>query len=81
MSSSKFARKIKSLVKVTSLGAIIASGMLYHRNDEKFFSEIAMPVGRFIFPPEAGHKFDIFLCKWNLIPKNNYKDPPTLVEL
>ncbi|XP_070497110.1 dihydroorotate dehydrogenase (quinone), mitochondrial-like [Chironomus tepperi] len=78
MSSSKFVRKVKSLVKVTGYAGLISGGILYYRNDEKFFRNILMPLSRVAMSPERSHKFGIFLCKWNLIPKNDYVDLPIL---
>lgn len=79
MSSSKFVRKVKALVKVTSFAGLISGGLLYYQNDEKFFRQILMPLSRVAMSPESSHKFGIFLCKWNLIPRNNYEDLPILV--
>lgn len=79
MTSNKFARKMKSLVAVTGCSSIFLSGMLYYKNDEKFFAKFAMPVLRFFISPERAYKLGIFMCKWNLIPQNNYVDPPNLV--
>lgn len=81
MTSNNFARKMKSLVTVTGCGSTFFAGMLYYNNDERFFTNFAMPVLRFFVPPEKAHKLGIFVCKWNLIPKNDFIDPPNLVTL
>lgn len=79
MSSAKLLKKIKSIVLVGGCSGMIFSGMLYYRNDEKFFDSIAMPLTRKLLEAESAHKFGIFCCKWNLLPSNTYEDPKTLV--
>lgn len=81
MSSSKFVRKVKALVKVTSFAGLISGGFLYYQNDEKFFRQILMPLSRVAMNPESSHKLGIFLCKYNLIPRNDYEDLPVLVSI
>lgn len=79
MSSAKFFKKIKSLVSVTSCGTLIFSGICFYRNDEKFFDNILMPLTRKILDAETSQKLTLFACKWNLLPRNNYEDPKSLV--
>lgn len=79
MKSNAFLKKIKSLVAVSSCSSIILGGLLYYNNDEQFFDNFAMPLLRLSISPENIHKLGVFLCKWNLIPKNTYIDPPNLV--
>lgn len=79
MASSKFVRKIKSLVTVACCGGLLMNGILYYRNDEKYFSQLLMPTSRVLMSTENARKFSIFLCKWNLIPKNEYQDSSVLV--
>ena len=81
MSTNKFASKMKSLVAVTSCSSLILAGLLYNKNDEKFFDNFAMPLVNNFLSPENAHKLGIFLCKWDLMPKNSYVDPSNLVKL
>ena len=79
MSSLKFLKKIKSMTAVTSCGFVVFSGICYYKNDEKFFDNILMPLTRKFLDAEASHRLAVFACKWNLLPKNDFKDPKTLV--
>lgn len=79
MSSAKFAKKIKSLVKVFGVGSTLFGGLNYHKNDEKFFSNFLMPLTRLLLDAESVHRVAIFACKHNLLPVNKYEDPKTLV--
>lgn len=81
MSTNKFASKMKSLVAVTSCSSLILAGLLYNKNDEKFFDNFAMPFVNNFLSPENAYKLGIFLCKWDLMPKNSYVDPSNLVKL
>lgn len=81
MTTNNFKRKMKSLVAVTSCSSLILAGLLYNKNDEKFFDNFAMPLVNFVLSPENAHKLGIFLCKWSLIPKNSYVDPSNLVKI
>lgn len=79
MSSGKFFKKIKSIITVTSCSGLIFGGICYYRNDEGFFDKIAMPLTRLILDAESAHRMAVLACKWNILPKNNYEDPKTLV--
>lgn len=79
MSSAKFFKKIKSMVTVTSCSGLIFGGICYYRNDEGFFDKIAMPLTRLILDAESAHRMAVLACKWNILPKNSYEDPKTLV--
>jgi hypothetical protein len=79
MSSAKFIKKIKSMAVVGSCSSLIFGGYCYQTNDEKFFSNFLMPMTRLLLDAESAHKLAIFACKYNLLPKNSYQDPKTLV--
>lgn len=79
MSSAKFFKKIKSMVKVTTCSALIFSGFCYYRNDEDFFDNVAMPLTRKLFDAKTAHRLAVLACKWNILPANSYEDPKTLV--
>lgn len=79
MSSTKFVKKIKSMITVTGCSSLIFGGLCYYRNDETFFDKVAMPLTRALFDAETAHRLGIFACKWNLLPSNKYEDPQTLV--
>lgn len=79
-SSAKFLKKVKSMIKVSTCGGILFGGILYYRNDERFFSNFAMPLTRLLLDAESAHQLAVFACKYHqLLPKNGYKDPKTLV--
>lgn len=78
--STKFLKKLKSLAKVSTCGGLLFGAILYHRNDEKFFSNFAMPLTRLLLDAEAAHNLAVFACKHHyLLPKNSYEDPKSLV--
>jgi hypothetical protein len=81
MSSAKFFKKIKSMIKVTSSAGVIFGGMSFYRNDESFFDNIAMPLTRMLLDAETAHRMAVVACKWNILPANNYEDPKTLVRI
>lgn len=56
-------------------------GFLFYRNDERFFSNFAMPLTRLLFDAETAHEIAIFACKHKILPKNNFEDPKTLVRI
>jgi hypothetical protein len=80
MSSAKFFKKVVSMAKVTSFSGLIFSGLCYYRNDEGFFDNVAMPLTRALLDGEQAHRLAVLACKWNVMPKNNYEDPKTLVK-
>ncbi|XP_052866373.1 dihydroorotate dehydrogenase (quinone), mitochondrial [Anopheles cruzii] len=57
--------KIKSLIKVTGLGATVFSAFSLCRGDEKFYNNLFMPVVRLI-PPETAHDLAVLAVKWKL---------------
>ncbi|ETN66131.1 dihydroorotate dehydrogenase [Anopheles darlingi] len=63
--------KIRSLIKVTGLGAAVFSGYSLCRGDEKFYNNVFMPVVRMI-PPETAHDLAVLAVKWKLFR------PPTV---
>lgn len=80
-SSAKFLKKVKSMLAVGSCGGLIFGGLLFHRNDERFFSNFAMPLTRLLFDAETAHEIAIFACKYQILPKNNFTDPKSLVSM
>ncbi|XP_065082345.1 dihydroorotate dehydrogenase (quinone), mitochondrial [Ochlerotatus camptorhynchus] len=68
--------KFRSLVKVTSLGAITFSAICLYKGNEKFYESVFMPFVRLI-PPETAHQLAVFGVKMDLV-RPNYQDPETL---
>lgn len=78
MSSSKFFRKMKSLLVVSGIGTTFIGGYSYYKNDEKFFDTFFMPTMR-LFDAERAHELAVMACKWKILPRNSYDDPNPLV--
>ncbi|KXJ81955.1 hypothetical protein RP20_CCG016614 [Aedes albopictus] len=68
--------KFRSLVKVTSLGAVTFSAICLYKGNEKFYESIFMPIVRLI-PPETAHQLAVFGVKLSLV-RPSYRDPETL---
>ncbi|KAG5666363.1 hypothetical protein PVAND_014394 [Polypedilum vanderplanki] len=77
MSSSKFFRRLRSLIVISTAATGITFGFSYYRNDEQFFKTIFMPTVR-LLEAERAHELAVFICKWNFLPSVNYKDPASL---
>lgn len=78
MSSSKFVRKLSSLIFITSSAGVLAGGYFFLKNDEKFFKNVIMPGVRLI-DAEVAHELAVKACKLKLLPWVTYQDPETLV--
>jgi hypothetical protein len=81
MTASKFARRIVSLAKVSCATTAILSFSFYRQNNEQFFDNFLMPASRLLFPSQTIRNLGLFLCKWDLLPNNDYRDPFALVRL
>ncbi|XP_035782215.1 dihydroorotate dehydrogenase (quinone), mitochondrial-like [Anopheles albimanus] len=57
--------KIRSMIKVTGMGAAVFSAYSLCRGDEKFYNNVFMPVVRLI-PPETAHDLAVLAVKWKL---------------
>ncbi|EAT42442.1 AAEL006033-PA [Aedes aegypti] len=68
--------KFRSLVKVTSLGAVTFSAICLYKGNEKFYESIFMPIVRLI-PPETAHQLAVFGIKLALV-RPSFQDPETL---
>lgn len=79
MSSSKFIRRLKSLIFITTSGTGLMFGYCFYKNDESFFKTIAIPTLR-LFDAERAHEIAVWACKWKILPSVDYKDPETLVK-
>uniref|UniRef100_A0AAG5CYY5 Dihydroorotate dehydrogenase (quinone), mitochondrial n=1 Tax=Anopheles atroparvus TaxID=41427 RepID=A0AAG5CYY5_ANOAO len=68
--------KIRSLIKVTGLGAAVFSAYSVFRGDEKFYNAVFMPFVRLI-PPETAHDLAVLGVKWKLF-RPKYQDTERL---
>ncbi|XP_055639415.1 dihydroorotate dehydrogenase (quinone), mitochondrial [Toxorhynchites rutilus septentrionalis] len=68
--------KLRSMLKVTSLGAAVFSAICLCKGNEEFYSAIFMPIVR-IIPPETAHKMAVFGVKLGVI-RPPYQDPEQL---
>jgi hypothetical protein len=78
MSSSKFVRRLRSLILVATSATGIAFGYSYYKNDENFFRNIIMPTVR-LLDAEKAHELAVLVCKWKVLPAVTFADPGTLV--
>lgn len=69
--------KLKSLFTVTSSAVALFGGISLYQGDEKFYSEIAVPLAQ-LLDPETIHNLAIKVLKWGLVPKQKTKDPNSL---
>ncbi|XP_053669633.1 dihydroorotate dehydrogenase (quinone), mitochondrial [Anopheles nili] len=68
--------KIRSLIKVTGLGAAVFSAYSVCRGDEKFYNNVFMPIVRLI-PPETAHDLAVLGVRLKLF-RPAYKDTDRL---
>ncbi|XP_053696936.1 dihydroorotate dehydrogenase (quinone), mitochondrial-like [Sabethes cyaneus] len=68
--------KLRSLLKVTALGAATFSITCLYKGNERFYENIFMPIVR-LAPPETAHHLAVFGLKLGLI-RPGYQDPGVL---
>lgn len=73
-----FQQKLKSLVLVTISGTGVFAGVCIYKGNEKFYDNVVMPAVHML-DPEITHTLGIIANKYNLFPKSQYEDPPSLV--
>lgn len=78
MSSSKFFRRLNSLIFIGSSATGLLFSYCYYKNDEKFFKSIAIPTLR-LLDAEKAHELAVMACKYKILPAVDYKDPERLV--
>ncbi|XP_011066039.1 PREDICTED: dihydroorotate dehydrogenase (quinone), mitochondrial [Acromyrmex echinatior] len=66
--------KLKSLLTVTSSAVALFSGISLYQGNEKFYSDVAIPLVQLI-NPEIAHKFSVITLKYGLVPKQKTNDP------
>ena len=69
--------KIKSLISVTTCGTALFTGILLYQGNERFFDQVAMPLGR-LLDPEVAHNVAVKAAKWGFVPAQKVKDPVSL---
>lgn len=65
--------KLKSFLIVTSSAVTMFSGISIYQGNEKFYSEVAVPLVQLI-DPEIAHNLAIKALKWGLVSKQKTKD-------
>lgn len=65
--------KFKSLLTVTSSAITLFGGISLYQGNERFYSEVAIPLVQLI-DPETAHNLAVKTLKWGLIPKEKTED-------
>ncbi|XP_077259547.1 dihydroorotate dehydrogenase 2 [Temnothorax americanus] len=69
--------KLKSLFTVTSSAVALFGGISLYRGNERFYSDVAVPLVQLI-DPETAHKLAVKALKYGLVPKKGTEDPSLL---
>lgn len=69
--------KLKSLFTVTSSAIAMFSGISLYQGNERFYSDVAIPLVQLI-DPETAHKLAVKILKYGLVPKQKTEDPSSL---
>lgn len=69
--------KLKSLLTVTSSAVALFGGISLYQGNEKFYSNIAVPLVQLI-DPETAHKLAVKALKYGLVPRQKTEDPSSL---
>jgi len=64
---------------ICGCGTALFAGSQVYKGNEKFYKEYLMPCLSRCLEPETAHNLAIFVAKNNLVPKQKYADPPSLV--
>lgn len=70
-------KKIKSLMVVTASGLSLFAGINLYQGNEKFYSQVAMPLVRLI-DPETAHNLAVKSIKFGFSPTQKTTDSKTL---
>lgn len=69
--------KLKSLLTVTSSAVALFGGISLYQGNEKFYSEVIIPLAQ-IIDPETAHNLAVKSLKWGLLSKQKTEDPGLL---
>ncbi|GAB1860144.1 Dihydroorotate dehydrogenase (quinone), mitochondrial [Camponotus japonicus] len=69
--------KLKSLFTVTSSAVALFSGISLYQGNERFYSEVVIPLAQLI-DPETAHNLAVKSLKWGLVSKQKTEDPSLL---
>ncbi|KYN39484.1 Dihydroorotate dehydrogenase, mitochondrial [Trachymyrmex septentrionalis] len=69
--------KLKSLLTVTSSAVALFGGISLYQGNERFYSDVAIPLVQLI-NPEIAHKLAVITLKYGLVPKQKINDPTLL---
>lgn len=69
--------KLKSLLTVTSSAVALFGGISLYQGNERFYSDVAIPLVQLI-DPEIAHKLAVKTLKYGLVPKQKTDDPTLL---
>jgi len=65
--------KLKSLFTVTSSAVALFGGISLYQGNERFYSEVAIPLVQ-LLDPETAHNLAVKTLKWGLIPRQKTED-------
>jgi len=65
--------KLKSLFTVTSSAVALFGGISLYQGNERFYSEVTIPLMQ-LLDPETAHNLAVKALKWGLIPKQKIED-------
>lgn len=68
---------MKSLFTVTSTAVALFGGISLYQGNEKFYSNVAIPLVQLI-DPEVAHKLAVKTLKYGLVSKQRAEDPSLL---
>lgn len=69
--------KLKSLFTVTSSAVALFGGISLYQGNERFYSDVAIPLVQLI-DPETAHKLAVKTLKYGLVPRQKAEDPSLL---
>ncbi|KAM0730347.1 Dihydroorotate dehydrogenase (quinone), mitochondrial [Formica fusca] len=69
--------KLKSLFTVTSSAVALFGGISLYQGNERFYSEVVIPLAQLI-DPETAHNLAVKSLKWGLVSKQTTEDPSLL---
>lgn len=69
--------KLKSLFTVTSSAVALFGGISFYQGNERFYSDVIIPLAQLI-DPETAHNLAVKSLKWGLVSKQKTEDPSLL---
>ncbi|XP_011878784.1 PREDICTED: dihydroorotate dehydrogenase (quinone), mitochondrial [Vollenhovia emeryi] len=69
--------KLRSFLTVTSSAVVLFGGISLYQGNERFYSDVAVPLVQLI-DPETAHKLAVKALKYGLVPRQKTEDPASL---